>query len=190
MPSLGSAFLGDVGRHRRISSPPSTPSPTHSRSPSSIMTDVFTAPARQGSVTSPTMASPAAAQSNPPRPPTKLAQPVIEPALSLELRLRLLEALILGARQDAKSGKEKLLETKNGATLIRLAEDVQRRLDAAVDSNEGLKRFMQHCPSVSFLYIFIYSVLMVLQTTSRRTCSRRPLRCPAPCPCPLHHTRT
>lgn len=71
--------------------------------------------------------------------------PIIDPVLSLELRLCWLEAIILGLRQDGKDrkGKEKLNE--RGDTLIRLAEDVQRRLDVAVGSNEGLKRFMEHC---------------------------------------------
>jgi len=72
------------------------------------------------------------------------APPVIDPALSLELRLRWLEALLLGVRQDAKDrkGKDKVPELKHGETLVRLAEDVQRRLDGVIQSNEGLQRFM------------------------------------------------
>jgi len=72
---------------------------------------------------------------------------IIDPALSLELRLRWLEAILLGVRQDAKDsrGKDKVVELKNGDTLLRVAEDIQRRLDAVVDSNDGLKRFMDSC---------------------------------------------
>ena len=74
--------------------------------------------------------------------------PVIDPILSLQLRLRWLEAILLGVRQDGGKGKDKLNELKQGDTLIRLAEDVQRRLDIAVQGNEGLKRFMDHCMSL------------------------------------------
>jgi len=72
--------------------------------------------------------------------------PVIDPTLSLELRLRWLEVILLGVRQDAKDrkGKEKSNELKHGETLIKLAEDVQQRLDTAVENNDGLKRFMDH----------------------------------------------
>jgi len=70
--------------------------------------------------------------------------PVIDPALSLELRLRWLEAILLGVRQDAKDRKGKEKPNERGETLIRLAEDIQRRLDTTVESNDGLKRFMEH----------------------------------------------
>ena len=73
------------------------------------------------------------------------------PVLSLELRLRWLEAIILGVRQDVKDrskGREKLGELKQGDTLIRLADDVQSRLDIAIQGNDGLKRFMDHCVSL------------------------------------------
>jgi hypothetical protein len=75
--------------------------------------------------------------------------PVIDPVLSLELRLRWLEAILLGVRQDAKDhkGKDKVHGLKNGQTLMRLAEDIQRSLEGVVESNEGLKRFMDHCLS-------------------------------------------
>lgn len=81
---------------------------------------------------------------------SKSTQPVrVQPILSLELRLRWLEALLLGVRQDVKGGKgkEKVQGLKHGETIVRLAEDVQRRLEGVVESNEGLKRFMDHCPS-------------------------------------------
>lgn len=68
----------------------------------------------------------------------------IDPVLSLELRLRWLEALLLGVRQDARDrkGKDKVPELKHGETLIHLAGDVQRRLDNVIQSNDSLQRFM------------------------------------------------
>ncbi|KAG1808707.1 uncharacterized protein BJ212DRAFT_1484949 [Suillus subaureus] len=41
-----------------------------------------------------------------------------------------------------RKGKDKVPELKHGETLIRLAEDVQRRLDNVIQSNDGLQRFM------------------------------------------------
>lgn len=71
----------------------------------------------------------------------------IDPALALNLRLRWLEAILLGVKQDRKGKeREKPYELSHGETLSRLAEDLQRRLDVVVESNDGLKRFMQHCP--------------------------------------------
>jgi hypothetical protein len=75
------------------------------------------------------------------------APPAIDPVLSLELRLRWLEALLLGVRQDARDrkGKDKVPELKHGETLIHLAGDVQRRLDNVIQSNDSLQRFMSKC---------------------------------------------
>lgn len=80
------------------------------------------------------------------------AAPVtIDPTLSLDLRLRWLEAILLGVKQDTrdKKGKEreKPHELNSGETLFRVAEDLQRRLDAIVEGNEALKRFVDHCSS-------------------------------------------
>jgi len=63
----------------------------------------------------------------------------IDPLLALELRLRWLEALILGVKQGAISN------LKHGETLSRLAEMVQQKLDKAVQGNEGLTKFMNQC---------------------------------------------
>jgi len=75
------------------------------------------------------------------------APPLIEPALSLELRLRWLEAILLGVRQEIKThrGKEKCHELKNGETLSKVADDIQRRLNIVVEENDGLRRFMENC---------------------------------------------
>ena len=73
----------------------------------------------------------------------------IGPELSLELRLRWLEAILIGVRQNERlrKGKDKVpsQSLKHGETLLRLAEDVQRRLDSIVQGNDGLRRFMDHC---------------------------------------------
>jgi hypothetical protein len=68
----------------------------------------------------------------------------IDPVLSLELRLRWLEALLLGVRQDTRDrkGRDKPSELKPGDSLVQLAGNVQRRLNAVVESNDGLKKFM------------------------------------------------
>ncbi|KII87378.1 hypothetical protein PLICRDRAFT_125405 [Plicaturopsis crispa FD-325 SS-3] len=147
MTAIGSVFLGDFARHRILSSstPPSSPPPLTSPS---AMSTVFPA-----SSFSPPQSAPPDITQTPQVQPTPVPAPpppppVIDPALSLELRLRWLEALLLGVRQDAKDRKGKERERapvlKNGESLLRLAEDVQRRLDNVVDSNEGLKRFMEH----------------------------------------------
>ena len=148
MSGIGSVFLGDNQRFRMLSSTP--PSSPPSRSPVSATTGF--------PMISPTH-SPKQSFSKATAPP-----PVIDPALSLELRLRWLEAILLGVRQDTKERK-KLSELKHGETLIRLAKDVQRRLDAAVESNEGLKRFMDHCASNFFFQTLIYA-MTVPQTIS------------------------
>lgn len=150
MSAIGSVFLGDFQRHRIISSTPPPSSPP----PGQIVHQMSVASASQSleelveplddvqselSVEQPSAAVTPLAQLEP-----SIAPPVIDPALSLELRLRWLEALLLGVRQDARDrkGKDKVPELKHGETLIRLAEDVQRRLDNVIQSNDGLQRFM------------------------------------------------
>ncbi|KAF8141547.1 hypothetical protein EV363DRAFT_1149980 [Boletus edulis] len=70
----------------------------------------------------------------------------IDPILSLELRLRWLEALLLGVgvRHDTRDRKarEKPPELKPGESLVQLAANVQHRLHSVVESNDGLKKFM------------------------------------------------
>jgi len=81
-----------------------------------------------------------------PSPPTK-----IDPLLALELRLRWLEALILGVKQDL--GRASL---KQGETVSRLAETVQRNLNKAVQGNEGLTKFMNQCMFYILCFIFLF----------------------------------
>jgi len=85
--------------------------------------------------------------------PTTQQSASIDPALSLELRIRWLEALLLGVRQDVRErrGKDKLSDLKPGETLVRLAENVQHRLNSVIESNDGLKKFMNQCNSPSVL---------------------------------------
>jgi hypothetical protein len=142
MAAIGSVFLGDIQQrlHRIASassaSPPSSPSPGQSPS---AMTNLLHIPPIH-SVPSSTAAKTA---------PDADTLPGIRPVLSLELRLRWLEAILLGIRQDAKDrkGKDKVHALKSGESLLRVAEDIQTRLDAIVQSNDGLRRFMDHCQS-------------------------------------------
>ncbi|KAK0467040.1 uncharacterized protein EV420DRAFT_1758916 [Desarmillaria tabescens] len=133
MANIGSVFLGDSKRIRVLSSsstPPSSP-PLSGSSMSAILAG-----------TSPTQSP---AQSPPPASTSFKSSPAakerrIDPALSLELRLRWLEAIVFGVKHDRK-GKEK--ERVHGdQTLIRAAETLQRTLDTIVENNDGLKRFM------------------------------------------------
>ncbi|KAJ7765473.1 hypothetical protein DFH07DRAFT_902775 [Mycena maculata] len=131
MATVGTVFLGDSKRRRVFSSasnpsgtPPSSPPPSNSMS---------------------------GASSLPSPPPTipetqlKGSPSVIEPVLSLELRLRWLEAILLGVKQDPRDRKGKERESmSHGETLIRAAEDLQKRLDGIVNTNDGLKRFMDN----------------------------------------------
>lgn len=99
----------------------------------------------------------------------------VDPLLALELRLRWLEALILGVKQDLGKdrkgkGKEEYITVgaastasaylKHGETLVRLAETVQQKLDKAVEGNEGLRRFMDNCAFLQYSFpltlLFIY----------------------------------
>jgi hypothetical protein len=96
----------------------------------------------------------------------------VDPALALELRLKWLEALILGMKQDlGKDRKGKAREEytgiatahlKPGETLTRLAETVQSKLDKAVEDNEGLKRFMDNCTPIPLFGLFHATFLLSL----------------------------
>ena len=86
----------------------------------------------------------------------------IDPLIALELRLRWLEALILGVKQDL--GRAGLA---HGETVSKLAETVQRKLNKAVQGNEGLTKFMDQCMfSFSFSFplhfLFIHACSSIL----------------------------
>lgn len=123
MSALGSVFLGDVQRQRILSTstPPSSPPPNLSPSAVSHFPDVLT----------PSMAN--KKEKNTPS--------QISPTLSLDLRIRWLETLLYGTKQD---GKPRVLENSH-ASLLRGIEDLQHKIDNVVQGNESLQRFMDHC---------------------------------------------
>ncbi|KAK0202611.1 hypothetical protein DFS33DRAFT_1262590 [Desarmillaria ectypa] len=133
MANIGSVFLGDSKRIRVLSSsstPPSSP-PLSGSSMSALLAGI-----------SPTHSP---AQSPPPASTSFKSSPAakgrrIDSALSLELRLRWLEAIVFGVKHDRK-GKERE-RVHSDQTLIRAAETLQRTLHTIVENNDGLKRFM------------------------------------------------
>ncbi|EJD06206.1 uncharacterized protein FOMMEDRAFT_145459 [Fomitiporia mediterranea MF3/22] len=118
---IGSVFLGDAARSRVLSPSPTSP-PT---SPALHTSSAFKGPA-----------------------PTP-----IDPQLSLELRIRWLEVLLLGVKQDSvdhsrdgredAKAKDKEGETKRENDALALkAEQLQKKFDSTVESNDGLRKFM------------------------------------------------
>lgn len=93
-----------------------------------------------------------------------MAALAIDPALSLELRLRWLEAILLGVQAKERHGKGKLYDLKRGKSLVRMAEDVQKRLDRIVDGNDGLKRFIEHYDQHAHLLTPAFAVSGSLQS--------------------------
>ena len=189
---VGSVFLGDIQRHfarpsSRITSAQSTPT---SSPPNTSVSGVFafhqshghhpTLPRRSSLDDDididmdPLEPTPAANDLNAPiatLPPLHNDNKPgkVDPVLALELRLRWLEALILGIKQDlsrerkgkgkdvaeyASFGNAQMIASANlkrGETLMRLAQSVQHKLDEALEGNEGLKRFMDNCVSCFLL---------------------------------------
>ncbi|KIL69241.1 hypothetical protein M378DRAFT_70192 [Amanita muscaria Koide BX008] len=169
MAGIGSVFLGDIQRHRvfSTSTPPSSPpgsaiysgissSPPSTEQPTDDNDDNI-----EGEEQPDTNTNPATASKDDNAKPLKAV--TIDPVLSLELRLRWLEALVFGvpevkpastgrvgrslrntSKRTVSSAENKTTSLKHGETLVRLAKDLQSRLDAIVEGNEGLKRFMSH----------------------------------------------
>ena len=81
------------------------------------------------------------------------AAPQITPEVSLDLRIRWLETLVYGNKQDAKEKQNAACkkEGRNPNTLVRDVNTLQQRLSAIVQNNEGLRRFMDHCESPHLL---------------------------------------
>jgi hypothetical protein len=69
----------------------------------------------------------------------------IPPLVSLELRVRWLEALVSGVNTPEKSRKEVSSESKPFVSLVRKTEDVQHQVDEAIEINDGFRRFMSSC---------------------------------------------
>ncbi|GJJ08398.1 hypothetical protein Clacol_002614 [Clathrus columnatus] len=158
---LGSVFLGDAHHHRIFpTTPPTSPPPVGNsplrtqqqtlRVPSILdMAEVEDLDRPKTPITVPTPVeseSEVKVEANP-------IIPSISPELSLELRLRWLEALLFGVKQEVtkESRNKKVVEdhAKNSndeisrdATLLRRAEDIQRSLNSVFQNNEGLKKFM------------------------------------------------
>ncbi|KAI6164616.1 hypothetical protein EDD17DRAFT_1561535 [Pisolithus thermaeus] len=156
MSAIGSVFLGDVQYRHRIltSSPPPSSPPAHAASNSMSVALASSKSLEEalghvdGGPDPPEQALTSVVQCKEPHPnlipnPTQLPAS-IDPVLSLELRIRWLEALLVGVRQDLRErrGRDKLSDLKDGETLIRLAENVQHRLNGVIESNDSLKRFM------------------------------------------------
>ena len=166
MSAIGSVFLGDVQRHRILaSSPPSSP-PPHGENAMSIglasSKSLEEALESVDDTDSPEKTSTSLPDGGEPSNPPTTQPPVsIDPALSLELRIRWLEALLLGVRQDARErrGKDKLSDLKPGETLVHLAENVQHRLNSVIESNDGLKKFMNQCTVPPSYLRDVYSLM-------------------------------
>jgi len=78
--------------------------------------------------------------SPPPKPAT------IDPVLSLQLRIQWLEAIIGGIKvpKDPADPKSKDASSSSNKDLLRRAEDIQVRLNDAVESNESCKKFLKN----------------------------------------------
>ena len=76
-----------------------------------------------------------------PLPPASL----IPPLVSLELRVRWLEALVSGldTRKNARPQEE--VNRKGAKGLVRMTQDVQRELDEILEANDALRRFTNTC---------------------------------------------
>ncbi|KAG6869238.1 hypothetical protein C0993_009103 [Termitomyces sp. T159_Od127] len=139
MANIGSVFLGDNVRHRMLSNTsPSSSTPSPSPPPSAISA-VFPRGLSQ---------SPPSFQAQSDRRTTP-----IDSRLALDLRLRWLEALLVGVGvggggSTSKTGRKSTEEAPSHTpSLCRAAGDLQQRLDAIVASHDGLRRFLAQCAS-------------------------------------------
>jgi len=205
---VGSVFLGDIQRHRHLSSRSIHSTPTSSP-PNTAVSPVFSFQPQPNYVYGHSPSSPRRSSTlnndidiDMDSPSAAVVAPVtktnesgtwllearskpgkIDPMLALELRLRWLEALILGVKQDLakdKKGKTRKAEyasvsagrviasanLKRGETLASLAQTVQQKLDKALEGNEGLKRFMEHCKG--FRSTFLSPLLLLFLFISYR----------------------
>ena len=125
------------------------PSPSHLKR-MNVLGSVFLGDAARQRVLSPSPSSPP--MSPVPNPLGRSAPAPIDPRLSLELRIRWLEVLLLGIKQGASgkalTGKAKAKEEAQHGdreTLVLKAEQTQKRFDGVVESNDGLRKFMDRC---------------------------------------------
>jgi hypothetical protein len=188
----GTVFLGSGDSKNRLdrllSGPASTPptSPGQPSPPSSASPTQMTHRLQHSHHITPPKAKGAANEA--------VQQSVIDPVLSMELRLRWLEALLVGVKPDATKGvkgKGKAQDLPAGETIAQLAQDVERRLDGIVQSNEGLKRFMDHCEYAFFNEFSIRTQpKRVSEMMNMPTCLLLRLHCLGLCLDLRHHMRT
>lgn len=98
-------------------------------------------------------------QSKPISPPQPIA-----PELSLDLRIRWLETILHGAKQDMKDRQVFRTNDPKFASLVRRVEDLQRRLDGIVQSSDGVRRFMDHYEQHSHLLTPSFALASVIPT--------------------------
>jgi hypothetical protein len=152
---LGSVFLGDAQRHRVLSSPTPPMSP-HSSSPHA-----------QTFSTSTIHQNPSGSSIKAPGPLvdtdlTSVHPSSIDSKLSLELRIRWLEVLLLGVKHD-NWGNDALLDAKDrkptsaqgkaeNAPLVNKVEELQKRMDTIVAGNDGLRKFIDRCENTWLVF--------------------------------------
>jgi hypothetical protein len=106
------------------------------------------------------------ASTSPPTSSFAHGPPHISPEVALQLRIRWLEAILLGVndtdkktlkptgvvssskRENEDDDDEEETEDEEGSdeqTLIRRAEEIQRKLDAVVLKNDDISRFVETC---------------------------------------------
>lgn len=131
MSVLGSVFLGDAQRHLGLSPPtsPATSPPSNAPSFSSNMNAVNNGALDVVGTESASLLP-------------------IDPALSLELRVRWLEVLLLGVKQEQSASAAKASKT----TLVRGAEELHGKLDEVTQANDGLRKFMDRCEPFFLFY--------------------------------------
>lgn len=74
--------------------------------------------------------------SPPPRPTT------IDPITSLNLRIKWLDALVLGLKGAPES---KTAEASSSRDLFHRAEEIQAKLNDALETNESCRKFIKNC---------------------------------------------
>jgi len=99
------------------------------------------------------------AQAKPAAPPAP-----IDSELSLDLRIRWLETILYGAKQDMKDRQIPKTNDPKFTSLVRRVEDLQRRLEGIVQSSEGVRRFMDHYEQHSHLLTPSFALASVIPT--------------------------
>lgn len=202
---VGSVFLGDL--HHRLhlsspglssspsSSPPSTTGgshagvfPTNSSPPPSLTTALETMEDVDRNSGSGDGARIKGQQQQDGRDGVPHAPGKVDPVLALELRLRWLEALVVGMKQQdsGRDRKGKAREDsyagvsveaaaaaaglKHGETISHLTEAMQMEFNKVVDNSEGLRKFIDNCECAHLSQDSDTALNYYGQTTKTRTC--------------------